>query len=420
MEGNHVSRREFLATSGAIAAASAFAPGLLLKGSAEASAPIRVGLVGCGGRGTGAAINAAKADASVRIVAVADLFADKVEKSLSWMRSELGAQVDISARSTFLGFDACERLLASGVDLVILATPPHFRPAHIEASIAAGKHVFAEKAFAVDVPGLKRVQAAAELARRKGLSLVAGLPYRYEFSKRETVARIHQGAIGEIRHLYCSYNKGLWDYFPRQAGWSDMELQIRNYPHYLWLQGDIVVDLLVHNLDKVTWMMKGELPVRAWGMGGKEVATVGAGFDHHAIVYEYASGVRLTAYARAIQNAQFEVGDFAYGTEGTASLMDARISGRSSWQYSGPGNDMYQTQLDEMIAGIRSGRVINDGELMVNSNLLAIMGRWASYTGKVVTRDQVWGSRQVLGPAAYELGPVPEEKRAVPGRTQLS
>jgi myo-inositol 2-dehydrogenase / D-chiro-inositol 1-dehydrogenase len=167
-------------------------------------------------------------------------------------------------------------------------------------------------------------------------------------------------------------------------------------------------------------MMKGELPVRAWGMGGKEVATVGAGFDHHAIVYEYASGVRLTAYARAIQNAQFEVGDFAYGTEGTASLMDARISGRSSWQYSGPGNDMYQTQLDEMIAGIRSGRVINDGELMVNSNLLAIMGRWASYTGKVVTRDQVWGSRQVLGPAAYELGPVPEEKRAVPGRTQLS
>ncbi len=411
------SRREFIVTSavGAIALGSGI--GLLGGNAARAAGTIRVGLVGCGRRGTGTALNAAAADPGVRIVALADTFQDQADAAAKGLQAQLGAQFDAPSSRVFAGFDAFDRLLSSGVDVVILATPPHFRPAQIEAAIRADKHVFAEKPVAVDVPGVKRVLAAASEASRRGLSLISGYCYRYDHAMRETIARIQQGAIGQVRTAYCAYNKGSWDLLPRKSGWSDMEFQIRNYRHSLWLQGDITLELS-HNIDKVSWAL-GEYPVRAWGMGGRQAGGASACYDHHSIVYEYASGVRLTAYNRAIQNAEFENCDFLYGSKGIASLMDNEISGDNLWTYGGARNDMYQTQHDELMASIRSGRPINDGEHMAKSTFMGILGRWASYTGKKLEWDQVWKSTQVLGPAKYDWGAGVTEQIAIPGRTRL-
>jgi predicted dehydrogenase len=379
-----------------------------------------VGLIGCGKRGTGAAVNAIQADPQVRVTALADLFPDQLANTLGHLTRHFAAQTSVTPATCYTGFDAYAKMLAGPVDLVILATPPHFRSHHIEAAINAGKHVFAEKPAAVDVPGVKRVLAASQKAKEKNLSLMSGLNYRYEFAKQETIRQIHEGRIGQIRHLYCAYNKGTWDYQKPQPSWTEMETQVRNYNHYRWLNGDIALDLLVHNLDKISWAMNGEYPVRVWGMGGKEVAAPGAGFDHHAIVYEYQNGVRLTAYTRAIINARFEVSDFIYGEKGVASLMDNKITGSNPWSYTGTNNDSYQTEFNELTKAIRTGKPINDGNFYALSTFMGIMGRWASYTGAVLTADQVWKSTQTLGPAQYEFGPAPQESKAIPGVTKLS
>jgi predicted dehydrogenase len=262
------------------------------------------------------------------------------------------------------------------------------------------------------------VIAAAALAQQRGLSIVSGYCYRYDRAMTETVRQIQSGAIGEIRSIYCAYNKGAWDLLPRQPQWSEMEFQVRNYRHYVWLQGDIILELS-HNIDKISWIL-GEYPVRAWGMGGRQSDNTSACFDHHAVVYEYASGLRLTSYNRAVQGADFENADVLYGTQGAASLMDYEITGARPWIYSGPRNDMYQTQLDTLVAAIRAGRPVNDGEWMAKSTFMGILGRWASYTGRKIEWTRAWNSTQVLGPPAYSWGPAPAERIAIPGRTRLT
>ncbi|MEQ1878554.1 MAG: Gfo/Idh/MocA family oxidoreductase [Bdellovibrionia bacterium] len=413
-----VSRREFIVRTGLVAGTLGL--GLAVPETAKAQNIIRVGLVGCGKRGTGAAVNAIQADPSVRVTALADVFADQLASTLGHLTRNFGTQTLVTPATSYVGFDAVQKMLAGPVDLVILATPPHFRASHIDAAIRAGKHVFAEKPAAIDVPGVKKVLEATKLAKEKNLSFVAGLNYRYENAKRETIRQIHDGRIGRIRHLYCAYNKGTWDFTPAKTGWTDMETHIRNYNHYRWLNGDIALDLLVHNLDKISWAMNGELPVKVWGMGGQEVTNLGAGFDHHAIVYEYKNGTRLTAYTRAIANARFEVADMIYGDKGVASLMDNKITGDNPWMFNETVNDSYQTEFNEMIRAIKTGKAINDGEHFAMSAFMGIMGRWASYTGAVLTAEQVWKSTQTLGPAQYQFGPAPQETRAIPGITKMS
>ena len=297
------SRRDFLkASAAAVGTTVAGQLSLVPNVHAAGSDILRIGLIGCGDRGTGAAAQALTADTNTRLVAMGDMFRDRLERSLATLkREDVAARVEVKPEHCFTGFDAYKQVLAAGVDVVLLTTPPHFRQLHFKAAVDAGKHVFAEKPVAVDAPGVRSVLATCEEARKKNLSVVSGLCYRYERAKREAMKRVHEGAVGDIIALHCSYNTGyLWDK-PRQSDWSDMEWQLRNWLYFTWLSGDHIVEQHVHSLDKMAWAMQDEYPVRASGIGGRQVRTAkkyGNVFDHHCVVYEYKNGVKLFSYCR--------------------------------------------------------------------------------------------------------------------------
>ena len=293
------SRRQFLRSSSAAAMGSALTVNALLARSAHVAGSdlLRVGLIGCGGRGTGAAMQALMADPNVKLVAMADAFEDRLESSLAQLKTsqKIEDKVEVPRDHRFVGFDAYQKLIDSGVDVVLMAEPPHFRPRHLKAAIDAGKHVFAEKPVAVDAPGVRSVLATCEEAKKKNLSIVSGLCLRYSFGFRETVQRIHDGALGEVRALQANdYRGSIW-VKPRQASWSDMEWQMRNWYYFTWLSGDFNVEQHVHYLDVCAWLMKNEYPIKAVGMGGRQVRTgpeYGHIYDHHSVVYEYANGAQ--------------------------------------------------------------------------------------------------------------------------------
>ena len=419
------SRRQFMQTSGVALAGSALAALPSAAGfHVGGSDVIKVGLIGCGGRGTGAATQALNADPNVKLMAMGDAFEDRLRSSLGTLKKDgaISQKVDVKDDHCFVGFDAYKGVIASGVDLVLLATPPHFRPLHIKAAIEAGKNVFAEKPCCVDVPGAHSVFASAEEAKKKNLALVTGLCYRYEPAKQEVMKRIHDGAVGDIIALHTTYNHGfLWSK-PRQPEWSDMEWQLRNWLYFTWLSGDHIVEQHVHSLDKMAWAMKNEYPVRATGSGGRQVRTdpaFGNIFDHHAVVFEYASGVKIFSYCRQQAGTAQEVSDYVIGSKGVADVMKHRISGASPWRYSGPREDMYQKEHDALFACLRAGKPINDGDFMTKSSLLGILGRMASYTGQVITWDKLLKSKEKLGPDNYEFGSMPVPAVARPGVTRF-
>jgi predicted dehydrogenase len=419
------SRRSFLKSSaGAIAstvAAPLIAPNFV---HAAGSDLLRVGLVGCGGRGTGAASQALRADPNVRLTAMADAFADHLERSLGELRqdSEIAEKIDVPRDRQFVGFNACRQLINSGVDVVLLATPPHFRPQHLAAAIDAGKHVFAEKPVAVDGPGVRSVLATCEKAKQKGLSVVSGLCLRYSDGFRESIDRVHNGAIGEIRMLAANDYRGpIWEK-QRQPDWSDMEWQMRNWYYYTWLSGDFNVEQHVHFLDICTWLMGEQYPVRCVGSGGRQVRT-GPQFghinDHFSIGYEYANGTRLVSHCRQMPGCYNDMSVQALGTKGTADLSERKftIRGATEWVRPGKDNAFYQTEHDELFASIRKGTPINNGDYMAKSTLIAIMGRMAAYTGKQITWEMALNSKENLSPDRYEWGSMPEPTVAIPGVT---
>lgn len=423
------SRREFLKSSGAAALTGTLAVNAALARSAHVAGSdlLRVGLIGCGGRGTGAAAQALQADKHVKLVAMADAFEDQLEKSLERLKADekVRNKVDVPRDRCFVGFDAYQKLIDSGVDVVLLAEPPHFRPRHLKAAVDAGKHIFAEKPVAVDAPGVRSVLATCEEARQKNLSIVSGLCLRYSFGFREAVQRIHDGAVGEIRALQANdYRGSIW-VKPRQPGWSDMEWQMRNWYYFTWLSGDFNVEQHVHYLDVCAWLMKNEYPVKAVGMGGRQVRTgaeYGHIYDHHSVVYEYANGARLFSNCRQQAGCHNDMSSFVMGTKGVAEVSERRlaISNGSEWTYRGKNDNFYQTEHDELFASIRSGKPINNGEYMAKSTLLAIMGRMATYTGRLITWEQAMNSKDDLTPAKYEWGPMPTPPVAMPGITQLT
>jgi predicted dehydrogenase len=383
---------------------------------------IRVGLIGCGGRGTGAAAQAVSGGENVHLVAMADAFRDRLESSRKTLRNELSDKCQVDDDHCFVGFDAYKQLIASDVDLVLLCTPPHFRPAQLAAAVAAGKHVFAEKPVAVDAPGVRSVLASCEQAKQRKLAIVSGLCWRYDYGVRETMSRIHDGAVGKIVSLHSSYNThGLW-VKKREPEWSDMEWQMRNWLYFTWLSGDHNVEQHVHSLDKMAWAMKDEYPRTASGMGGRQVRTAaeyGHIFDHHAVVYEFAGGVRLFSFCRQIDGCENDVTDHVFGSQGVCRINGNKqsISGERDWRYRGKQNNMYQTEHDELIASIRSGSPINNGDYMTKSTLMAIMGRMATYTGKSITWEQALNSQEDLTPPKYEWGPLSVAPVATPGST---
>jgi predicted dehydrogenase len=421
------SRRRFLKQS-ATAVSGAMASGLAISRSAfpAGSDLLRVGLIGCGGRGTGAAVQALSADPNTRLVAMGDAFEDRLKTSLETiLKSKVGSRVEVPRERRFVGFGAYKQVLESGVDVVLLCEPPHFRPRHLRAAIEAGKHVFAEKPVAVDAPGVRSILTTCELARSKRLSVVSGLCLRYSIGFQETIQRIHDGQIGEIRALQANdYRGGIW-VKPREASWSDMEWQMRNWYYFTWLSGDFNVEQHVHYLDVCAWGMKDQYPARAVGMGGRQVRTgpeFGNIYDHHSVVYEYENGVKLFSNCRQQQGCHNDMSCHVLGSKGTALVAERRlsISAGSEWEFTGERNNFYQTEHDELFRSIRQGNPINNGDYMARSTMLAIMGRMATYTGQSITWEQAMNSKEDLTPAKYEWGPIKTPSIALPGLTKFS
>jgi predicted dehydrogenase len=419
------SRREFLKTT-AVAGTLAAIP----NAHAAGSDMLRIGLIGCGDRGTGAATQALAADSHVQLVAMADAFEDRLQHSLETLQKDgkVSAKVAVRPEHRFVGFHAYQELLDSGVDVVLLCTPPHFRPIHLRAAVEAGKHVFAEKPVAVDSPGVHSVLKSCELARSRGLSVVSGLCLRYDNGFKETVRRIHDGAIGEVLTLFANdYRSGRWAK-PRQAGWTDMTYQMRNWYNFTWLSGDFNVEQHVHYLDVSAWIMKNQYPVKAVGMGGRQVLTgpeYGQIYDHFSVVYEYPDGAKLVSNCRQQPRCKNDMSCQVLGTKGHAQFAERRRglrieAGGNSWTFSGRQNHMYQTEHDELFASIRNGKPINNGEYMAWSTLLAIMARLAAYTGQEVTWEMAMKSQESLSPSRYDWDAQPPPAQiAVPGQTRF-
>lgn len=433
VRSTHSNRRDFLKTTSALAAAGTLAGNLSIGRSAHAAGDdvLKIGLVGCGGRGTGAAVNALGADKNCKLVAMADAFGDRLQGSLDAIKKAMPDKVAVQPDHCFVGLDAGQKLIDSGVDVVLLCEPPHFRPIHLKAAIAAGKHVFAEKPVAVDAAGVRSVLASAEEAKKKNLNLVAGLCWRYDSGVRETMKRVLDGAIGDVHTIQETYLTGeLWER-PRQADWTEMTFQLRNWYYFTWLSGDFNNEQHVHSLDKAAWAMHDEPPVRAWGVGGRQVRTAskfGNIFDHHAVVYEYKNGTQVYSFCRQIAGCYSDVSDNFVGTKGRANIIPHnKIDGENAWQYKGPRPSMYDVEHQELFAAIRSGKTINNGVYLARSTMLAILGRMVNYTGQTLTWDQAINSKELLAPANYAFDAVPpilpdkdgQYPIAVPGKTQF-
>jgi predicted dehydrogenase len=395
-------RRQFLKTAagfGAALAANAYAGG---------NDEIRVGLVGCGGRGTGAAMNCLEADAGVKIVALGDAFKDRLEACQATLKRQYADRASPPAERCFVGLDAYKQVIGAGVDVVLLATPGAFRPHHLLAAVAAGKHVFAEKPLAVDATGVRRVLAAGAEVARKGVSVVVGTQRRYQAQYIETVRRLHDGAIGKITAAECWWNMGqIWSR-ARQPGWTDVEWQLRNWINVYWLSGDVIVELLLHNLDVVTWALKAH-PVRATGEGFR-LPTTGPEFgnrlDHFTVEYVFPGDVKVKGQCQWIKDRPTKVAEEFTGTAGKCQANTFTITGDRPWKFAGAASNPYVDEQAALIRSIRDNKPINDLPAAAESTLTAIMGRIAAYTGEAVTWDQVSNSPEDLLPPRLEWGPL--------------
>lgn len=411
-----MSRRRFLRRTATAASVAALTARLQTKAYAAGSEAMKIGLIGCGGRGLGAVVSALTVNPQAKLTAMAEAFGDRLQRGRKSLQGKMGDRIAVDDDHCFTGFDGYRKLLDSGVDVVILASPPHFRPIHAEACIKAGVHVFAEKPMAVDAPGVRRILAAGEEARRKELSFVSGFETRYAANAREAVRRLHDGAIGKITSLQADFNTGFLWHRGRQPEWTEMEYQLRNWYYFTWLSGDHIVEQHVHLEDFVSWIMREEPPLHAWGMGGRQVRTDpkwGDIFDHHAVVYEYADDARFYAFCRQQPHCFNSVTFMAQGTKGSIRGWDRLIiEGQTTWDSGRRKEHPELTTFQEMFAGIRAGKPVNDSIAMARSTMLAILGRMATHSGQRVTWDQAFASDKVLAPQRYAWDAMPP---VVPG-----
>jgi len=418
-------RRSFLKSS---AAATATLGTLAIPRSVHADTgdtTLKIGVIGCGGRGGGAAIDALHADADTKVVALGDVFLDRAQKCLANLRShtEVGNRVVIDDDHVFSGFDAYKNVIDSGVDVVILASTPHFRPKHLAYAVKQGKHCFAEKPIAVDVPGVHSVQETCELAKQRKLSIVSGLCWRYDRGVQATMEKIADGAIGDIVSIESTFNTCTLWHRGDNSDWSRMEYQLRNWYYYTWLSGDHIVEQAVHSMDKTAWLLGDVHPLRAVGLGGRQQRTdkkYGNIFDHHTVFFEYPNNVRVYFTCRQQDNTTIHADELVLGASGQAQITTHQINGKDKWRYRGPKPNMFRVEHEKLFASIRNGDPINNGHYMCNSTLISIMGRMCTYTGKELTWEQVQGSTERLGPEIYEWSDLPEPPVAIPGFTQFS
>jgi myo-inositol 2-dehydrogenase / D-chiro-inositol 1-dehydrogenase len=431
MNESPTSRREFLQTSTAATAAATVAFPALLR-AAPNSDKLRIGFIGCGGRGTGAAAQALKADSNVELWAMGDAFPEPIERSLAAVKGAVkdDKKFNVTSERKFVGIDAYEKVIKSGVDLVILTSPPGFRPGHLRAAVEAGKHVFTEKPMATDAPGVRSVIESVKIAKQKNLAVVAGFCWRYDYAKRAVFGKMLDGTIGDVRAVYGTYLTGPVKPMPpasaRPAGMSDLEWMTRNWYNFTWLSGDGLVEQAIHTVDWMMWAMKDKPPVSCTATGGRQIKAEGGNiFDHISVAYEWPGGVRGFIAQRQITGCYGENSFYAMGTKGNAYIhrgaFTTDLAGERTWKYEGPTPDMYQVEHDELFASIRAGKPLNDGDRMVTSTMAGIMGRMAGYTGQQVTWEQALNSKEELAPQNLRdwNGTVVVPPLALPGRTKL-
>jgi myo-inositol 2-dehydrogenase / D-chiro-inositol 1-dehydrogenase len=434
-ERDGVTRREILKTASLASLAAAFPGGLFAAGASER---VRVGLIGCGGRGTDAALNCISASPDVVIAALGDLFPDQLEGSLGRMKAKLAEaklpaeRLTATRETCFTGFDAYQKVLSTPVDLVILATPPFFRPQHLKAAIEAGKHVFTEKPVAVDPVGVRSVIATAELAATKRLALVAGTQRRHQAHYLEIMKRVHNGDLGELVSGQCYWNMGaLWveraaqNWANRTAkNWSDMEWQIRNWLFTSWASGDHIVEQHVHNLDVMNWAF-GSHPLKCVGMGGRAARTepqYGNIYDHFAVEYEYPNGARILSMCRQTAGADENVSERVVGANGFSytDSADGYIKGTKPYENKLPSPNPYVEEHRDLIASIKAGKPLNEGRQVAESCLTAIMGRMSTYTGRALSWDWAMNASKLdLTPPHMEFKALPPLEVPDPSKTPL-
>lgn len=423
------SRRDFLKAGAAAATIPALAAQLATSAYAAGSDKLKIGLVGCGGRGSGAAVQALSADPNVELVAMGDAFGDALNSSLNQlMKSEaLAGKVKVDNDHKFIGLDAYKKVIDS-CDVVLLASPPGFRPVHFKYAVEAGKHIFTEKPMATDGPGVRSIMESVEISKQKKLSVVAGFCWRYDNAKRAFFDKIHEGAIGDIRMVYGTYLTGPVKPMPpaatRPQGMSDLEWMVRNWYNFTWLSGDGLVEQAVHTVDWLAWAFNDNPAASCTAVGGRQIPAEGGNiFDHVEINYVWANEARAFLAQRQIPNCHSENNLYVLGTKGTGQIgaRGAVVNGETNWKYSGPTNNMYQTEHDEFFKSIRDGKPLNNGDRMAKSTLMGIMGRMAGYTGKQITWEMALNSQESIVPAEFPDGwqtKVAIPKMAMPGITE--
>src|SRR5215472_1040342 len=441
------SRRQFLKDSSLVAAGAAALTQFpfVTTGHAAPDDPIRIGLIGCGGRGTGAVAdalgaatdvnypqagyhtenvkaNASTASKNVKVIALADMFPDRLNNCREQLQK---LNMPISEELCFTGFDAYKKLLGvADVNYVILATPPHFRPVHLKAAIEAGKNVFSEKPAAVDGAGVRMVLEAGELAMQKNLGIVGGTQRRHMRSYNETIKRLHDGAIGDILCGRAYWNGGVIWVVERQPAWSDMEWQLRNWNYFTWLGGDHIVEQHVHNLDVLNWAFNAH-PIKALALGGRQARpnqNYGHIYDHFAVEYEYANGARMFSQCRQMNGCEGKVEEAIVGTKGTSNCKDW-IRGADKqllWRFRAQDANPYQQEHQDLITSIRAGKPLNEAKAVAESTLTGIMGRESAYTGRSIEWDEMLNSNARLGPEKYEMSSLPFPPVAIPGQYKIA
>lgn len=416
-KSDSLNRRSFVGNTTKTAVAGAALSALPIERFAHAAISpgdtIKVGLVGCGGRGTGAASQALTTGESVKLVAMADVFKDKLDERHDLLKKQKGKQVDVPEENRFVGPDAYKKVIEQ-VDLVILTTPPGFRPYHFAEAIKQNKHVFMEKPVAVDGPGVRKVLETAKEADKKGLKVGVGLQRHHQPGYIETIKRLQDGAVGDIVSMRAYWNSGgVWD--PRRARdqvKNELEYQLRNWYYYNWLCGDHITEQHIHNLDVINWVKDG-FPVLARGMGGRQVRTdkkYGEIFDHHAVEYQYADGSWMFSQCRHIRGCWNSVTEHVQGTKGHANVSRHQVFGDAgNWRYKKPRGEKspYQIEHDDLFAAIRHNEPYNEAYYGAKSTLTSILGRMATYSGTEVTWEQALNSKVQLMPESITWDTAP-------------
>lgn len=427
-----LTRREFV-VSASVAGLAAIATPSLARSTRRDTTPLKVGLIGCGGRGTGAAANAIEADPNAVIWSMGDLFPERVRTCAVNLSNAIGdertkSQMDLGDR-VYAGFNAFRRVLESGVDVVLLATPPAFRPEHFVASVNAGKHVFCEKPVAVDPVGVRMVMESARDAKARGLSVMSGFCWRYQDQVKEAFQKIADGGVGRVNTVLTTYNTTGWvQPKPRQQEWSDTEFQIRNWHYFHPLSGDHIVEQAVHAIDWISWAKGDVPPLSCVAVGGRttrpDLPETGNVWDNFSVNYQYEDGTVAQHMCRHWPNTPSDNTATVIGSKGICRIKPWQglhtIEGETPWRGRAAGNDMYLREHEVLFRSIRDKAPVNDGDRMCTTTMLAIMGRQAAYTGEVVTWDQIMNAGEVLNPREWGFGPRPVPARAVPGITRMS